>query len=267
MEQRRTRSDAQILIVEDEGLIARHLKQTLEQLGYTVVGIASSGQEALELLSLVSADLTLMDIKIRGAEDGVSTAESIRQRFDIPVVYLTSHADPATLDRAQRTHPFGYVVKPFTTIDLQVAIEIALNRYRLQTELREKEAWLRTVLQSIGDAIVVTDCDGTVKFINAAAEQLTGWCCVEAPGKPLQEVVQININGCDEKAEELPLGINQPEACTYKGILCSRGGAQHSVTGTTTPIYLKETEQIHGSVLILRRRQPPDLLSLWETQR
>ena len=92
-----------ILIVEDEALIAMDLTRRLERAGYVVADVASSGDEAIRLAASHCPDLILMDIRIQGARDGIDIAEEIRTKFDIPVIFLTAHADDETLDRASKT--------------------------------------------------------------------------------------------------------------------------------------------------------------------
>lgn len=117
-----------ILIIEDEILIARELEMTLHDLGYCVAGIAADGETALAKVAETLPDLVLMDIVLPGDTDGIETAEQIRRRFQIPVVFLTAYADAATLQRAKITEPFGYVLKPFQPQELNTAIQIALVR-------------------------------------------------------------------------------------------------------------------------------------------
>src|SRR5262249_42496590 len=99
-----------------------------------------------------------------------SLAEILRAKFDIPTIYLTAFADPATLERAKETEPYGYIVKPFRESELRAAIEMAIYRHRMTCEARENEAWRLALLRSVGDGIVGVDTDGRVKFMNAAAE-------------------------------------------------------------------------------------------------
>jgi signal transduction histidine kinase len=126
-----------ILVVEDESIIALDIKNSLKKSGYNVVGLATSAEEALKKISDLHPDLVLMDIQLRGAIDGVETAEQIRSQFQIPVVYLTAHADEHTLQRAKVTQPFGYVLKPFEDKELTTTIEIALSRHQAEKAIRQ----------------------------------------------------------------------------------------------------------------------------------
>lgn len=117
-----------ILLVEDDDIIAKVEDWRLKNLGYEVAGRAISGAEAMELVVNTKPDLVLMDINIQGEVDGIETAKRIKKQFSIPVVYVTSHSDGPTLDRAKATQPDGFVVKPFDDNDLRVAIELALKK-------------------------------------------------------------------------------------------------------------------------------------------
>ena len=140
---------AKILVVEDEGIVAEEIRSRLKNKGYTVSGVTHSGEAAIQKVKEVHPDLVLMDIRLKGEMDGIEAARKIRELFDIPVVYLTAHADDSTLQRAKITHPFGYVIKPFEEIELHVAIEIALTRHREQAE-RLKAEKLQAVLETAG---------------------------------------------------------------------------------------------------------------------
>ncbi|MBD2043448.1 ATP-binding protein [Microcoleus sp. FACHB-672] len=128
---------ASIIIVEDERIIALDLKNSLKNLGYAVEAIVSSGEKAIEKVAEIHPDLVLMDIMLQGKMDGVEAAEVIRTLYQVPVVFLTSHTDEATLEKAKKTKPFGYIVKPFEERDLHTTLEIALARAKAEAEVRK----------------------------------------------------------------------------------------------------------------------------------
>jgi PAS domain S-box-containing protein len=131
-----------ILIVEDEAIVAADLASSLRRLGHTVCGTAASGAGAIALVRDQHPDLVLMDIHLAGPMDGIAAAETTRAQYDVPVVYLTAHADAGTLERAETTEPFGYILKPFDERDLRTHIEIARFRHRIDRELRDSRAEL-----------------------------------------------------------------------------------------------------------------------------
>jgi CheY-like chemotaxis protein len=125
---------SQIIIVEDERLVAQDIAQILKDVGYTVCAIASDGKTAIQKITEFSPDLVLLDIRIKGEIDGVEVGEHIRSFFAIPVIYLTAFSDTETLNRAQSTHPMGYVLKPFRREQLLSSITIALSTYQAQKQ-------------------------------------------------------------------------------------------------------------------------------------
>ena len=128
-----------ILIVEDEIVTAEDIASSLKQLGYAVPAIVTSGEEALKVAEETRPNLVVLDIGLDGDLDGVTTAEEIRSRWDIPVIFLTAHSDAQTLERAKRTCPDGYILKPFQEKDLLVNIEVALYRHEAKILQREKQ--------------------------------------------------------------------------------------------------------------------------------
>lgn len=180
-----------ILVVEDDAIIAWDIQQTLQRLGYAVPQIAQTGEEALRACEAGVPDLVLMDIKLKGGDDGIEATERLRARWDLPVVYLTSHSDEATLHRAKATGPHGYLLKPFHERDLRTTIEVALHKHHMEARLAARERWFSTTLHSIGDAVIATDRDQRITFLNAIAEELTGWRSADALGRKLSEVLHL----------------------------------------------------------------------------
>jgi len=179
-----------VLIVEDEGILAIELKDKLEKLGYIVPATASTGAEAIELSANYRPDLILMDIVLKGDMDGIEAADKIHSILKVPIIYLTAYADDGTVKRAKVTEPFGYLVKPYNEKELQIALEMALYRHTME-KLRESHHWLETVLRSMGDAVIATDNDGHITFVNPSAERLTGLKHDDAAGKSLDELIKI----------------------------------------------------------------------------
>jgi signal transduction histidine kinase len=180
-----------VLIVEDERIVAKDLQQTLDGMGYEAYAIASSGDEAVARATERCPDIILMDIRIKGSRDGIETAAILRSQFDVPLVYLTAHADDTTIERAKQTEPYGYLLKPVKAAELRSAIEVALYRHAMERRLRERERWYATTLRSIADAVVSVDVRGHITFMNPAAEKLTGTTLAEAAGKPASDVVRV----------------------------------------------------------------------------
>lgn len=133
-----------IIIIEDEALIAIEIESTLEMLGFNVVGHSMSGDEALDLFAKNDADLILLDINIQGSLNGIDLAKIIREKYNIPFVFLTSHSDPNTLEEAKKMMPYGYILKPFNENDLKVNIELAL--YKFESE-QQKQIYSKSYIE------------------------------------------------------------------------------------------------------------------------
>ena len=136
-------------------------------------------------------DLVLMDIRLLGNIDGIEAGDKIRSQLEIPVIYLTANADPATLQRAKLTEPSGYLIKPVEPKALQSAVEIAVYKHGMDKQLKDRERWLAAVLRSTSDAVAATDSHGDVTFMNPVAEILTGWQQTTAQGKGLGEIFNV----------------------------------------------------------------------------
>jgi AmiR/NasT family two-component response regulator len=134
---------AKILIIEDEVLVAMDMEKRLQGLGYNVVGTAHTGPSAVEKALETSPDLILMDIMLRGKMDGINAAKKIKEELDVPVVYLTAYSDDETLERAKRTEPFGYLIKPYSEREIYTTIEMALYKHAAEQRLAEEQAKVR----------------------------------------------------------------------------------------------------------------------------
>ena len=232
-------STPEILIVEDEAIVAMEISKRVKQFGYSVCGVAVSGEEAIEQAELRRPDIVLMDIRLDGEMDGIEAAGIIRERFNIPVVYVTAHADKDILQRAKLTDPFGYVVKPIQEIELRGTIEIALYKYKMEQKLLESERWLSTTLKSIGDAVIATDAEGNITFLNPIAEAMTGWQWDDALGRQLTEVFPI-VNEESRATVENPVTRVLREGHTVDlanhTLLLSKDGTEIPIDDSAAPI-------------------------------
>ncbi|GEM_PF-1103640 len=245
---------AQILIVEDDNIVALELRDRLQSLGYAVAGVASYGREAIERAAEMRPDLVLMDIRLKGDVDGIEAAREIRARFGIPVVYLTAYADENTLRRAKVTEPYGYIVKPFQERELHTVIEVVLYNYEMERKLKESERWLSTVLKSIGDAVIATDREGLVAFMNPVAEALTGWKQEDTFGKDLTEVFNI-VNEETRVLAESPVTKALREGVVVgladHSILIAKDGKETHIADSAAPIG-DDKGNVTGVVLVFR---------------
>ena len=134
---------AKILVVEDDAIVAKDIQYQLKSWGFSVPAIVSSGEKAIQMAKENTPDLVLMDIVLKGEMDGIEAAEIIRSRFEIPVIFLTAHADEKRLERAKLTNPYGYILKPFQDKDLEVTIELALYVAKVDAERKRAEESLK----------------------------------------------------------------------------------------------------------------------------
>ncbi|MGD0295951.1 MAG: ATP-binding protein [Bryobacteraceae bacterium] len=245
-------SPTKVLIVEDESIVACDLERRLLKDGYQVSATAATGEQALRSIEQNSPDLILMDIHLQGPTDGIALASEVRDRFSLPVVFLTAYADKETLERAKVTQPYSYLVKPISHVSLSSTIEVALYKHRAERELRKREAWLGTVLHSLPDAVVVQDSIGSIQFLNPHAERLTGWTHAEAVGRPLGDVLSL----VDFADRDLAPGLNAAVArgdaweLPRESRLVSRAGQPITVEGQLA-ISLTDGRPA-GTVLTLR---------------
>lgn len=221
-----------ILVVEDESIVARDIRNMLVGLGYDVTAVVPGAKTAVKKAQETAPDLVLMDVMLQGEITGVEAAEQIYTNFSIPVVYLTAYADSTTVQQAKKTEPFGYIIKPFEERELQTTIEIALYKYKMQMELKDRERWLSTILKSIGDGVIATNKIGAITFMNPLAENLTGWKLEQALDKTLGDVFKVMNQkpGKIQKISVKKILKGEGTVLTDEAILVSRNGKK-------TPIY------------------------------
>lgn len=245
---------ARILVVEDENIVAMEIVDLLRHLGYAVSDQVASGEEAIGRAAATCPDLVLMDIRLKGKMDGIEAAEQIHATLDIPIIYLTAYADEETLSRAKLTQPLGYLVKPFHEQELRTTIEMALYKHRMDRRLRENERWLTTTLRSIGEAVIATDLNGCVEFMNPVAEALVAHPREAGWGQDLAEILHL----VDEKRHTL---LENPVQQVLKtGSVIGRQNSTMLVTseGREIPIdynaapLVDDQDRVCGSVLVLR---------------
>lgn len=180
-----------ILVVEDDKLLAQELLGQLVELGYKMVDIACSGVEAIEKTERQQPRVVLMNTRLKGSIDGLQTKSHIHDFQDIPVVYVVDYGNQAAIGRGGAAAPFGYIFRPFDAKQIFATIETALLRHELERKLEQSRQWLNTTLTSIGDGVIATDEQGLVRFINPIAVEQTGWHQIDAIGRPLSDVFSL----------------------------------------------------------------------------
>jgi PAS domain S-box-containing protein len=240
-----------ILIVEDEPIVALDLQQELEQFGCEVVALAQSANEALLAAEEFKPELALMDLHIVGSLDGIQTARLLRDAYQIPSVFLTAFSDDATIARAVREMPYGYLTKPFQTRELKATIEVALYKAKVDGLLRTSHGSMKSTVDGMHDALFTISLSGNIQVINAAAERLIGYSREHATGRHLAEVLDLRdtsntpihipaLHRLNCPVEEFGLSLNHP------------GGASIAVDLAISPFADSAGVQT-GFVLTLRK--------------
>lgn len=191
-----------ILIVEDEGVVALSLQAVLNKMGYMVVGIAITGNEAIRMTTDLRPDVILMDIHIKGDKDGIQTTEKINEVSDVPVIYLTAYADDETVNRALKTRSHSYLVKPYNPRELYSNIEFAIYKRRLKDRIGTYRENLELLLTKVSDTGIIIDMNGKVVYLNSAAETFTGYKSDELIGRNVFDVLNISISQVDDVIDD-----------------------------------------------------------------
>ncbi|MGE0097833.1 MAG: ATP-binding protein [Hydrogenophaga sp.] len=187
------KAPARILIVEDESIVAFNLQQRLAQLGYDVPAVAVSGQESLDLILQTNPDLVLMDIHIEGDMDGIDVAARLKEDNPVPVIYLTAYSEDSTLERARKTSPYGYLIKPFSERELHATIQMALERRAVEEALVENKRLLQQALDAASMGVLEMDTVTNAMTVSTQAASLLG----RDAGQPL--TLTDFLAGVDEK--------------------------------------------------------------------
>jgi len=248
---------ANILIVEDEPVVAKDIQLSLQRLGYHVPATATSGEEAIRKAVEIHPDLILMDIVLKGEMDGVETALQIQRKQEVPVIYLTAYADHETLERAKVTFPAGYMLKPYQANELRTTIELALHRSQHDRHIRERLQWIATTVRGIRDGIVTTDRGGQVTYMNPAAEDVTGWSLEEAAGVSVAALLGIQAAEAGQPSEH-PVQQAMTQVCVVTiddATLLSRQGGRRTIRGSVAPV-VDDGGAVLGTVLLFHEVSP-----------
>jgi len=160
-----------VLVVEDESIVAKDIELTLEKFGYKVCGVANNADDAIKLAKSKKPDVVLMDVMLQGEKTGIDAAEEIGKDLSIPVIYLTANTDSDTVQKVKMTQPFGFIAKPFKEVDINTAIEIALYKHSKESEVKNERDMLFSVVENLEsqDAFFVKSKS---RFLKIKAEDL-----------------------------------------------------------------------------------------------
>lgn len=243
---------AQVLVVEDENIVALDIKKSLIDMGYEVIGTVATGDECIRVASDHCPDLVLMDIRIKGNIDGVSTAEILKDKFDVPVIFLTAHADDETIDRAKKTSPFGYLLKPFKSAELKSVVEIAISKHQVERKIRMREKWLSTSMQAIGEAVIAVDKVGNITFMNSTAEEITGYDQSVVVGKKLVDVMPLINEKTRELVQTPIIRVLKEKKFFSLPANTSLVGQQSEMPIETSAAIIDDAGELAGAVIVFR---------------
>ena len=242
-----------ILVVEDDKSVAFFIQASLKSLHYNVLGIVDNGDAAIEIISKNRPSLVLMDIMILGDKDGIETAQIIKDRFNVPVIYMTAFSNDNSIERAKATEPYGYLIKPFELKELKSTIEIALYKNAADKKQKEADLWFKTTLESIGDGVIATDSQNNVKFMNHVAEKLCGYSFQESNGQNINMIYNTNPDVSTEAiiyfSKENPQ--NFMKNLSTNKILSTKNGSSYPIEEKISSI-VDENGNVFGKVITFR---------------
>jgi two-component system cell cycle sensor histidine kinase/response regulator CckA len=195
-----------------------------------------------------------MDIVLKGSMTGIEAATKIKDLYKIPVIYLTAFGEDDIMQRAKMAEPYGYILKPFQDRELHIAIEIALYKKQAEARIQKVERWLANVLKSVGDAVITSDNEGRITFMNTVAEKLTSWKQEEALGKKLTEILNMkdmDLGNLEKHLVESVITEGLIINLIEDRLLVARNGIELSISDSVAPLRTEDGETT-GSVLIFR---------------
>lgn len=247
-----------ILVVENEPLIARDLKMSLEKLGYEVSAVASTYQDALISSQENKPDLAFMDINIDGNKDGIQTAKALKTHYDIPIIFLTSLKDLDIIQKAKESDPFGYLVKPFRSDDLQTSIEMALFNHEKTRHLQDNVQKFSSAMHILETAVIILDKNGVVDYINSKTESLSGWKEIEKEKHSVNQLLNIDGLPAWSYIENIPEKERLEKTSNFgvNSYLYHKNGSKVPVNGHLTAFQSPEGN-IAGYMLVISNESHP----------
>lgn len=188
-----------VLIVEDDPDSSFVLEHRLKKLNIPVLDVAATGEAAIDKTAELAPDLILMDIMLQGEMDGIEAAKHITNQYGTPIIFLTAHSDQEILDRAATSSHYGYLLKPIDSRQLGVSIEVTLRQHHLEQQLAVSRAWFQETIAGIGDAVITTDTNGKIDFVNPAGQSLFQRSDQELVGKLFKKEFTV----LDERKEDV----------------------------------------------------------------
>lgn len=234
-----------VLIVEDDQVTAKNLEAILRRRGFLPIGPASSSGAAINYAEKDSPQLALVDIRLESIDSGIQLAGKLKTDFEVPVVFVTGFSEEALFEKASEARPLGFLRKPFSEPEVIVFLESVLERDRSAEGLESRLPHIRSISGDLSDAVIVSDLSGSVRYLNPAAETLTGWSDDESIGKPLGNIVET------VDSDSLPANSGVLEGVTPRHVLIrEKEGVTKLVEERITPVRAGEDDVV-GLITIL----------------
>ena len=243
---------ARVFLVEDDPGTAAVIRSTLEDLGCDVAGQATSGEAVLAAIGTVHPDLVLLDVNLAGSLDGIETANKMRVRFDVPIVFVTGQEDEETIARLRSVEPLACVFKPFRDHQLRTAVELALHHRERERQQRERQRAIAITLRAIDDAVIAVDDSGRITFMNDAAEHLTRLRELDVRGRRIGEVLHL-----EDPAGKAPLvdavtaSLEQRRSVKPRTAILVTGAGRRTIEDGAAPLF-DDNGRIFGGVMVIR---------------
>jgi PAS domain S-box-containing protein len=247
-----------VLIVEDDPIIANLISIFLGRKGDNVAGTVETGEDAIYQAIETVPDIVLMDITLKGRMDGIDAALCISGFLHIPVIFLTAGTDDSTINRVKKIHPFGFVTKPFNERDIHSAIDIAMSNYQAMKKALDSSSINPKIVMHDNDAVVVTNCGGSVLFVNPTAEELLGKDRKNVATAPLDELIALR----NEAANQPMTGLVQQAITENRDLKYSYAISLENRLGRKKYVSIEvkrlrnEFHEIYGALVIFRDGMP-----------
>ena len=240
-----------VLIVEDEMITSMEIRDRMEQMGCEIVGEVVSGEESIRVAEEAQPDVVLMDIRLKGEMDGVEAARVIRERWDIPVIFLSAYSDEQTLQMAKATDPYIYLLKPFSDRGLYTAIDFAVYRHRVEQGLKKREQRLSRILDTLEGDVIVLDEEARIVFLNRNASRVIGQDRETILGRDFSRVIE--FVGIKKRENPLTRVLSSGESVDLAGcaIQCQKRDGKTKIRGKALPL-LDDDGNLTGAVMVFR---------------
>ena len=247
---------ARILVVEHEADVALQLCHELGSLGFKICACVANGADAIKAAFAARPDVVLINAVLPGEVDGIRAAEDISRALQVPILFLSAYSDPDTVTKALDAHPYAYLTKPFDIAELYAQLLVCLAKGQQDSQAREALMWYEATLRSVADGVIVVDEAARLRFLNPAAERLTGCVQQDVLGHHIDSVLRLQ----DLDGQPIATPLREPLSGAAASPLprslhvVARNGALRTVEQTASPIHSTQGALL-GALMVLRDTQ------------